>query len=234
VAALLFAWRKSSPQLLLVAGTYLGFQHFEQGTFAALILSIGVIALRGILPESLMGLRTPAWALLGVALGKILLSSYLLVAGINPTQGRAAYITDSTWTRLALKESLNDWPTLLTTLFAGAWIIVIVTFMLLKRRRDQAVLALSLILGLAVAVITLAQTRVFVMTTLALLSVMIVVVFSNSAIINSARAVLGIEIVLWVIVLQHLYISPNFGAHIMPTNALDYGIMFVQQVIQMR
>jgi hypothetical protein len=34
----------------------------------------------------------------------------------------------------------------------------------------------------------------------------------------------------WVIIPQHLYISPGQGAHILGTNALDYLIILVNQV----
>lgn len=230
VAALLFAWRRSSMPLLVIAGIYLGFQHFEQGIFAVLILGIGVLGMQSVLPEQLRGLRSPLWALLGVLGGKALLSLYFITVGINATAGRSAYITDSSWTRLAVKESINHFPTLLTSLFAGTWLVVILVLVMLRGRRDRVYLLLALALALFVSVITLAQTRVFVMTTVALLSVMIVIVLSRYSGPSTRMILIGAEALAWIVIPQHLYISPGQGAHILGTNALDYLIILVHQV----
>lgn len=230
LAALLFAWRKSSITFLVLVGVFLGFQHFEQGVFAVLILGIGVVGLQSVLPERLQGLRSPLWALFGVIGGKALLSVYFVAVGINATAGRSAYITDSSWTRLALKESINHFPTLLTSLFAGTWLIVIFAIAMVTKRQGRVPLMFALGLALFVSVITLAQTRVFVMTTVALLSVMIVVVLSRYSGPTTRMVLIGSETLAWLIIPQHLYISPGQGAHILGTNALDYLIILIHQV----
>ena len=230
IAALLFAWRSSSRMFLVLAGGYLGFQHFEQGFFAVLVLGLGVLGLKSLLPERLQGLRTPLWALIGVIAGKALLSIYFVVVGISATAGRGAYITDSSWTRLAIKESINHFPTLMTSLFAGTWLVVILVLVLATRNRDRGLILFGLTIALFVSVITLAQTRVFVMTSVALLSVMIVTVLSRYATPGTRMILIGTEAMAWIIIPQHLYISPGQGAHILDTSALDYFIILVQQV----
>jgi hypothetical protein len=234
LALLLWAWRFSNRWLIVFSGVYLGFQHFEQSLIAVLSFSIAVVGLKELLPSGLANRRTPLYALAGVILGKLLLSVVLVGLGISATQGRSAYVTDQSWVRLAILESVNHFPVLLMSLFAGLWVIIVLCFTLTSNRRQRMLLMLAILIPFLGCIITLAQTRVFVMTALPLTALAIVVCLSHKWNSTGLKFLLVAEAAAWLVVPQHLYISPGFGAHIFPTNALDYSIMFVQQLVGLK
>lgn len=223
----LWAWSRGSITWMVIAGTYLGVQHFEQSAVAVVAWSIGVLAFRDYLPRS-MAWRNPLWTILGVILGKILLSAYFLLNGINAAEGRAAYFTDLTWPRSAVIGSINHFPILLLSLFAGLWAVVLVAFFLLKSVRERIMLIGAFALPALAAVTTLAQSRVFVMSTVPITMVMVVVVMSNMDVARNSVLLGVIEGIAWVVVPLHLYVSTTTGqALITTTNALDFNIMLL-------
>jgi len=229
----LFAWSsgKSYSRFLMVAtGVYLGFQHFEQTLFAVIAMSIGVLALRSRLPESLAGKPTPAWGIPGVLLGKVILSLVFVLQGIDPLEGRGAYIADEGLLREALVASVNHFPVLLMSLFAGLWVVAGLAFFRVPDFRSRLLLLASAAIPFVVAVSTLAQTRVFIMAMLPLVAVMVVVVLSDQKLLAIPAVLFTVELLAWVSVPQNLYVSPGNGARIMDTNALDYVIMLGSRV----
>ena len=230
VAALLYAWRFGRRVALVAAGILLGFQHFEQGFIAVVAMAIIVVALGRSLPPTLQGRCQPIWALIGVVGGKVLLSLVFLMQGIDPFEGRSAYITDLTILREALTTSVNHFPTLLMSMFAGLWVVMALVFFRQDRITSQLLILLALVGPFLVAVSTLAQTRVFVMVTLPLLAIVIAVALNDRVLTSTPAVILAAEAAAWLLVPQHLYVSPGAGAQIMDTNALDYVIMLVNQL----
>lgn len=226
----LWAWGRGSIIWMIAAGIYLGVQHFEQSVIAVLAWSIAVSAFRGHLARNLFW-RNPLWTMIGVILGKALLSAYFAFNEINATEGRGAYFTDLTWPRAALIGSINHFPILLLSFFAGLWAVAIVSFFMLDSVRSRIQLIAALALPTLVALTTLAQSRVFVMTTVLVTLVMLIVVMSNVEISNNRFALLVIEGMAWVIVPLHLYVSTTTEqALITTTNALDFNIMLLNQL----
>lgn len=223
----LWAWSRGSITLMVIAGTYLGVQHFEQSAVAVVAWSIGVIAFRDHLPRRIAR-RNPLWTALGIVLGKALLSAYFLLNGINAAEGRGAYFTDLTWPRSAVVGSINHFPILLLSLFAGLWGIVLVSFFILKSVRERILLIGAFALPTVAAVTTLAQSRVFVLSTVPITMLMIIVVLSNVDVSRNSLLLGVIEGIAWIIVPLHLYVSTTTEqALITTTNALDFNIMFL-------
>lgn len=227
-----WAWWRGSILLMLLAGLYLGFQHFEQAAFAIVIWSLAFVALRKSLAFHTQ-LKRPLWLLLGALVGKGILSLYFVTSGINPTEGRGAYFTDVSWPRMALIGSINHFPILLLSLFAGLWAVVLLVFYN-ENLRSRLLLLAGLAIATLAAFTTLAQSRVFVMVTLPIMIVFILVIFTDKKIAKNSRLLFVVEGIAWVIVPIHLYVSTTSGQSLITTtNALDFNIMFWSRAISL-
>jgi len=230
VAAALIAWWRSSRLGMVVAGTYLGIAHFEQALVAVIAWSIAAVALHSRLNPSIRW--NPIWTSAGVIAGKALLSLYFLIQGIDPSEGRGAYFLDFTWPRMAIVSSINHLPVLLLSVFAGLWAIALYVFFRLPSNTSRLLLVASLLLPAIASTTTLAQSRVFVMTTLPIAMVLIVAALSDKDLLENRPMILTLEGIAWLIVPFHLYVSTTTGRGLITTtNTLDFAIMFFGRVV---
>ena len=232
-ALALFAWRKNSRVGLIFAGLYLGFQHFEQGFVAIIAWSIAAVALRDLPP--LDSTRwNPIWALPGVIAGKLLLSGIFALSGISSTEGRVAYFTDISWPRMAVTASINHFPVLLLSIFAGLWVIAGYAFFLATTNRNRLLLILALALPALTSVTTLAQSRVFVMTTFPLIATLLLVVLCDKTLSKQPAVLRSFEVIVWVVVPLHLYVTTTSGQGLLTTtNSLDFFIMLINKTFSL-
>lgn len=227
-AIALFAWRTNSIIWMILSGVYVGFQHFEQGFVAVVAWSISVAALREFIPNG-HETKNPIWVLPGVAIGKILLSLIFVLSDVSASEGRIAYFTDISWPRMALISSINHFPVLLLSIFAGLWVVVAYCYFMVPNYRSRMLLLAALILPTLTSITTLAQSRVFVMTTFLMVAAILLVVLSNRDLASQKNVLNTFEVAAWVIVPLHLYVSTTSGQGLITTtNALDYLIMLVR------
>jgi hypothetical protein len=225
----LFAWRRNSKLLMAAAGAYLGIQHFEQAVVAILVWTLAVMALRG---DSAYPARTrisPLWAYPGVIAGKVVLFAALSLTGVDASEGRLFWLQSSEWLRRAISGAVGFAPVFALSLFAGLWVIVVLAFVLTPARRSRLLLGASLAIAILFSVITLDHTRVFVMVSIPLISVLIVSVLSNDRATSQPHLLLVAEAMAWIVVPMTLQGTDT--VYVDPMNFLDQGIMFIQQLV---
>ena len=223
VAALLFAWTSGRRWALLLAGTYLGFQHFEQGL---IVVTVSTIVALAIGPALGGGRRTPAWAYLGLLAGKLLLSLALLVATGDAVSGRGSYVVWE-WVRPAVVSGLNFGPVLLLSLFAGAWAIVVAGF-LRSGTRSRLLLVLAFAVCLVPTAIAADHTRIFVLCSLPGLMMLTALVLADPTV--SAGEVVLIEALAWIVTPLFVWQASEGFGYVQHTGVLDLYQMFAQQV----
>lgn len=225
----LFAWKGRSRLLLILAGVYLGFQHFEQAALMAVSWGIVVYALRATAPRSWQERYNPIWMLPGVLAGKLILTLMLFSQGIDPFAGRGFWVASSELLRFAVVGSLNFAPILLYSLFAGVWAVVILALLIVPSNRDRLLLASAIAIPGFVAVITLDHTRVFVMMTIPLVALMIVYVLSSQQVRAFASLPIMLEALAWMMV--PVTIQGTSTVYVDSTNFLDMTIVFTRQLL---
>lgn len=227
-AIALCAWKAHSRVLLILAGVYLGFQHFEQAALMAVSWGILVYVLRSSGPQSWQERRNPIWILPGVLAGKLVLTLILFLQGIDPLAGRGFWVASLDLVRFAVVGSVNFGPIFVYSLFAGVWAIVIVTFLIVPGNRVRLLLLLALAIPGLVAVVTLDHTRVFVMMTVPLVALMIVYVLRSPQIRAFAPLPILLEVLAWVMV--PVTIQGTSTVYVDSTNFLDMTIIFTRQL----
>lgn len=225
----LFAWRRNSKLLMAAAGVYLGVQHFEQAVVAILVWTLAVMALRGDGSAPVRSRISPLWAYPGVLAGKIALLAVLSIKGVDASEGRLFWLQSSEWLRRAVSGAVGFAPVFVLSLFAGLWVIVVLGFVLTPERRRRLLLGASLAIAVAFSVITLDHTRVFVMVSIPLISILIVSVLSNERATSQPQLLLVAEAMAWIVVPMTLQGTDN--VYVDPMNFLDQGIMFLQQLV---
>lgn len=228
IAFALVAWSFNSRIALFVAGIYMGFQHFEQSIFVVLAWALAVVALKGHLPERWVGRSSPLWILPGVLVGKLCLSILLSFIGTNAAEGRSFWILSSEWLSLAIVGSINFGPILLYSFFAGTWAVVILVLGLPSSVKTRVLLFLAFALPMAIAIITLDHTRVFVMTTIPLVAISIVVVLSSERYSRQRSLMFLTECLAWILVPVSIQ---GTVTNVDSTNPLDMTIIFVRQIL---
>ena len=229
----LFAWQKNSRAGLISSGLYLGFQHFEQGFVAIIAWSIAAVALND-LPPLHSTKWNPIWALPGVIAGKLILSGIFALSGISSTEGRVAFFTDLSWPRMAVTASINHFPVLLLSIFAGLWVIAGYAFFLTTTNRNKFLLILALAFPALTSVATLAQSRVFVMTTFPLIATLLLVVLCDKTLSAQPAVLRSFELIVWVVVPLHLYVTTTSGKGLLTTtNSLDFLIMLINRTFSL-
>lgn len=223
---LLWSWTSGRWWLLGLSGVALGFQHFEQSLFATAAFGLAVIALRGSLPTRLEGMPTPFWATAGTLVGKLVLSLVLVFEGINPMEGRSAYLTPGL-VRSAIREAINFGPAFVISLFCGFWIFVIFAFRIVATWRRRLLLLAAIALPLLMSVITLSQTRVFAMMTLPLVMLLVLVALNSPQLASIPIVLIAAEALAWLVVPLHLDMSPEHGIVIFSLNSADNLVMLL-------
>lgn len=166
----LWLWRTGNRIALVFGGVLLGFQHFEQTLFGCLALVCAWAAMRIQLPHE-MHMRSPAWLLPGIVVGKLLLILILITNG-QSAFGRSGWIERFLleWTKVAVVTL----PYLVWSLFAGLWVLVALVFMRSHSSRGRLLLACSLAIGILSTVVSGDRPRGFVIVLLPSLALAIV------------------------------------------------------------
>lgn len=225
----LFAWSKGNRFVVLLAGTYLGLQHFEQALIAVIAWSLIVIALREHLPQKLQLRATPMWLILGALVGKVLLTLAISLNGIDPAEGRLYWLTNAPLLKQAVVGVVNFGPAFLLSLFAGLWGVVALTITLLRTHREKYFFIAAIAVPLIMATITLDHTRVFATVTTPIVAIMVVVVMSAHGSVVPRQAKFMAEALAWVVVpitLQGIDVI-----YVDPINMLDQWIMFAPKLL---
>lgn len=225
----LFAWKRHSQTLLILAGVYLGFQHFEQAALMAVSWGMVVYALRSSGPQSWQKRCNPIWMFPGVLAGKLLLTLVLFAQGIDPFAGRGFWVASSELLRFAIIGSANFAPILTYSLFAGVWAVVIVALLLTPSNRKRLLLVVAVAIPGIVAIVTLDHTRVFVMMTVPLVAIMIVYVLQAPQLRAFAPLPILLEVLAWVMV--PVTLQGTSTVYIDSTNFLDMTIVFTRQLL---
>jgi hypothetical protein len=148
-----------SRRAAVVLGAVVGVTHAE----------VGVIALAGLLALSIVRVGPPvrirAWALAGVVAGRLALTIWLAVAG--QSSSRLTFVEEYGLDRL-VGYFADTWPVVALTAAGGGWVIVVAALAERRSWRIAAVVIAVVAVNLAVAAITLDQSRVVMLTTLPL------------------------------------------------------------------
>lgn len=225
----LFAWKARSRLLLILAGLYLGFQHFEQAALMAVSWGIAVYALRLSAPQPWHERYNPIWILPGVITGKLVLTLVLFIQGIDPLAGRGFWVASSELLRFAIVGSVNFAPIFIYSLFAGVWAVVILALLIVPSNRDRMFLAVAIAIPGFVAVITLDHTRVFVMMTVPLVALVIVYVLRSPQMSVFAPLPILLESLAWVMV--PVTIQGTSTVYVDSPNFIDMTIIFSRQLL---
>jgi hypothetical protein len=226
-ALVLLSWTYKKTLLIFLAGVVIGFQHFEQSSFAVIAVYLVIVALRYRLPVNFLSLRQLIFTLSGLISGKLALTFILTVSSESGAFGRGAFWT-AEWFRISLVTSVNFWAVFLLSLFAGSWGLIVVTT-LSVRRKQQATLLAAFVLCLIPAVFTLDHTRVFVMTSMLSLSI-ITVVFARSVNQFGRKDFVYVEALAWLIVPLSAWVGMDGTPYLHNVGSLDQLIMFYNQV----
>ncbi len=224
--ALLFAWTMQSRVFLIIAGCYLGFQHFEQSCVAVVALMLAAAALSSSLPRKFESWRKLFWALGGIFIGKLVLSGVLYSTVGNSVFGRDAYGTSS-WLHIGLVSGTNFLPIFVYSLFASSWALVLSIFLEVNRRAKFQ-LVLSFLVCLVPAYLAIDHTRVFVLTSAPAIALLIVATIWKLHDQPAIRLTL-VEVIAWVCVPVIFWTGMDGRPYLQHTGWIDLFIMFGQQ-----
>lgn len=225
-ALLLWSWKTNKKLLVVCAGIYLGFQHFEQSVFAVLAAVFIVQALRNKLPRDLLQRRQIVSTFAGIIIGKILLTVILDFGSDSDLFGRSAFWS-AEWIRISLVTSANFWAVFLLSLFAGSWALVVATAFSVNRRRQIYFLG-GIGICLLPALVTLDHTRVFVMTSMISLT-LITIAFARTIETSKSRNVIIVESMAWLIVPMSVWVGMDGTPYLNPAGSIDQFIIFINQ-----
>ena len=225
VVGLLWGWRLNSRILVVVSSAFLGFHHWGQALPMTIALLITSFALSKGSPWFDHG-KSLLWSPFGVLLGKGLsLLTLWLVTG-SPSGSRLG-ATQSSVVYDTLVTSVNHFPILLYSLFAGSWIIVLMVLSrLATRSKYLLILAVGLCFILAVAITD--QTRVFILLSLPSLALMTRWLMSNPS--TSRSDLIVVEASAWLLTPVLLWTNSLGRGELQYTGALDQLIMFTQSL----
>ncbi len=229
MAFALFAWRTHSRVLFLLAGIYLGIQHFEQSIVVIVSWSLATLALQRDFPKPWSSRWNPIWILPGAIVGKVTLSLIIVAQGIDPSEGRLHWMGSTYWLKQAIVGSINFGPVLLLSFFAGAWAIIILTLLIPDTWRRRSYLLAALLIPALFAVITLDHTRVFIMVTIPLVAISTVVVLSHSRFSQNRDLMILIEAFAWIMI--PMTVQGTEVVYVDGFNVLDIGIILLQKLI---
>jgi len=229
LAIALFAWRTHSRVLFLLAGIYLGFQHFEQSIVVIVSWSLATLALQSDFPKPWSSRQNPIWLLPGAIVGKVTLSLIIAAQGVDPAEGRLHWMESTYWLKQAIVGSINFGPVLLLSFFAGAWAVVILTLMIPDTWRRRSYLLAALLIPAIFAVITLDHTRVFIMVTIPLVAISTVIVLSHPRFSRNRELMILIEALAWIMI--PMTVQGTDVVYVDGFNVLDMGIMLLPQLI---
>lgn len=230
LAITMFAWTSGSRVWLLLAGVGLGVAHAEQGFLAIGALALGAVWGRQSLPARMRSLPTPAWALVGIVLGRGSLSLYLQANEVSSGFGRADWLLQADVVRSAVLGSFNLLPVAIMGAFAGLWVLVIQTLVNPGRRTICHQWAVPLAVLFLWSIITLDHTRVFILTSLPVVMVLMAVYLSVPRSPDNRSIRLLVEAAAWIVVPVRILTSPDGPTFIMDVNVLDHWVMWISHL----
>lgn len=159
------------PGLPLVAGLFLGVQHFEQAIFGLAALWLTLRALQT-MNDHARTMHLHWQIIVGLIVGKLVVSLSAVFAG-HTLSGRSSWISEYfvDWS----KVSLATFPFLVWSLFAGLWILVIAAW--LRWTEVRGLLTSALVVGVLAMVLSGDRPRVFVIVALPSLALIIATYF---------------------------------------------------------
>ena len=221
---LLIAWQSDSYPWVIVVGILLGMQHF--GQVLPMIVALGLVGAGLHRDELKRYSRLTLWTLAAVTAGKII--ALILVWVISGNAGGSRTLGWVQALRDAITTSVNYFPALVLSLFAGAWAVVVAAILLRAGKERALIVGAFVLLGFTAATFT-DQTRIFVLMafpSLAMLTIFVLQRFDGNRI-----AVRGIEALAWVITPILLWTDSDGVGRVQYLGALDAQIMAWQQVL---
>jgi len=222
---LLAAWMAQRTMGVVAFGALLGLQHFGQALAMVVALGLTTAALSENGPRS--AVRLTGQALGGVLLGKGIALTVLWVASGSPLGSRVPPTSEVIATSNAVVTTVNFFPALLLSLFAGAWAIVVAAFIVRSRRGRFLLLAAAVVVSYSLVFTD--QTRIFVL--LAFPSLAMLTIFVLQRFEGNRVAIRGIEALAWIITPILLWTDSDGVGRVQYLGALDAQIMAWQQVL---
>lgn len=222
---MVWAWRLDKRWLLVVAGVFLGFQHFEQalvGVIAATLVALAIAQQDVDRPRR----PTIAWALIGVAAGKALNALLLAVVVGDGFGGRTSYLV-ANWVVPAVKTSIDFLPVLVLSFFAGAWAIVILGFVS-STTRARVLMCAAFAVCLIPMAVAADHTRIFILVSLPSLAIISGWLLSKdeSLTLREWRLVEGLA---WIVVPILVWTDSVGAGYVQHLGTVDQLLMFLQQ-----
>lgn len=216
-AVALFAWSSGSRPLMVIAGTLLGLQHFEQALAGLVALTLTWFAVRGTaeFKSAPLNSRNPLWVLPGVLLGKLVLV-LAITAGGGEASGRTSGI--GLYLREWMVTALNTAPILLWSLFAGTWALVVAWWLHEPKWRRRWWIFAAVGVGLTALLLSGDRPRVFVLVMAPALLLLTVSMLSSNRL--SPRSWRLVEVIVWLAPPIALW-----GTSVSSQIALDHLIM---------
>lgn len=217
-------WLANRSRGVVIVGAFLGLQHFGQALAMIVALGLTTAALSDDGPRR--AIRLTLWALAGTAVGKGLAIVILRLASGSAVGSRVPPTTEVIATSNAIVTTVNYFPILLVSLFAGAWAIVIGAFLVRSPRGRLLLIAAAVVASYSLVFTD--QTRIFVL--LSFPSVALLTVYVLRKYEASPRAIRGIEAMAWIITPVLLWTDSDGVGRVQYLGALDAQIMAWQQI----
>ena len=230
MALALFAWRLGRRTVMVIAGFCLGLAHAEQALLAFSALALAVWGSNQLLPQTLCGRPNPIWIVFGVVAGRSALSIYLATQGIGLQGGRIGWLTENALLRLAVVGGLNFLPIFIKGCFAGLWVLVAVELSRATRLQVFVAWAGPVVVLFLFSLAVLDHTRVFVITSLPILLVLLLRHLSRDRSEASRTLRLAVEAAAWLIVPVFILTSPDGPTFTVDLNILDHWSMWISRI----
>lgn len=216
----LFAWASPSKLLLILSGVILGFQHFEQSILGLTALALIYPLTKTQLPNSLSR-NNPSWAFIGIIMGKLLLGA-LVESSSSVISGRSSWVNEfiKEWTIIAVSVG----PTLLWSLFAGSWAVVIAYILKISNNKNYLFLIASLGIGVFAMLLSGDRPRVFAIVMAPTLIVITSALLRSTTTTKTEFRI--VESMVWIGVPIFLW-----GADVVYTDALSQTVMTVNAIL---
>lgn len=194
-AAFLLLWSLAGRWGLVLGGVLLGVQNFEQGFVGMLALTLLWTVFRDDAPRLRLA-ANPAWAFIGVVAGRLALQGYFLVRGVEGGRGRLEWLTPDVVME-NLTSTVRALPLYVFSIVGGLWVMLWFLRSRVDGRRNRVLLACAFAIPFAAGAIAVDHTRVFTMSTVPAL-VLLVVVFLDGE--TDARRRRLAEVAVWLTV----------------------------------
>jgi hypothetical protein len=199
-ALLLWLWSIAGRWGLLAGGFLVGLQNFEQGMVGLTAVTLVWWVFR----EDATGLRlaaNPAWAIIGVAAGRLALQAFFLMRGVDAGGGRLEWLRPDLVVE-NLTSTLRALPLYVFSVVGGLWLLLWFVLARVTGRRDRVLVACAGAIPFLAGAIAVDHTRVFTISTIPMLVLLVAVYLQRETDpgrrrLTEAAAWLTVPIVLW-------------------------------------